>query len=258
MNHVLNRLSIVSKLWLLTAISLLGLVAVSMYMTLEGYQQSRLDREKLVRYEVEAASGVLLWAHRLETSGQVPRDQAQTLAKQAIGQMRYGEGEYFFISDMQAHVVMHPIKPELNGKSGSAIRDPDGVALFEPWGWVVGSGLYLDDLRADFISQATRLGVVALLCTLLVGWLTHRVSRSIGHGIGKALNVVEAMSLGDLTAPIDAKGSNEVARLLPSMVSMQTSLATIVTTVRRGSEGLSRLGADTVRRIPPARAARPG
>ncbi|MDO8770495.1 MAG: methyl-accepting chemotaxis protein [Burkholderiaceae bacterium] len=226
MNNFLNRLSIMSKLWLLTAISILGLLAVSMYMALDGYQQSRLDREKLVRYEVEAASGVLAWAYQLETSGRMPRDQAQAMAKQAIGQMRYGKDEYFFISDLKATVLMHPVKPELDGKSGSAIRDPNGVAIFEsfaekvrkdraglveyqwpkpgkelpvgkisyvqgfePWGWVVGSGLYLNDLRDDFISKAT--------------------------------------------------GTDEIARLLHSMASMQTSIAAVVTTVRQGSEGLA-------------------
>ncbi|WP_296445110.1 methyl-accepting chemotaxis protein [Rhodoferax sp. UBA5149] len=276
MKHLLSRFSIIFKLGLLTAISILGLIAVSMYMVVDGYHQSRLDREKLVRYEVEAASGVLAWAYQLETSGKMPRDQAQTLAKQAIGQMRYNKNEYFWINDMQANVVMHPIKPELDGKSGSAIRDPSGVAVFEafaekvrkdkagfmeyqwpkpgkevpvgkisyvqgfePWGWVVGSGLYMDDLRDDFIANATGLGLVALVAAIIVGWLALVISRSIGHGIGKAVQVVEAMSLGDLTVAIRPKGRDEVARLLHSMATMQTSFSTVVTTVRHGSEGVA-------------------
>ena len=270
-----------SKLWLLTFISILGLVTVSAYMAVNGYQQSRHDREKLVRHTVEAASGVLLWAYQLETSGTMPRDQAQALAKQAIALMRYNKDEYFWINDMQAKIIMHPIKPELDGKSGSGIRDPNGVAVFEafvekvrkdraglveylwpkpgrdvpvskisyvqgfePWGWVLGSGLYLDDLRDEFLAKAWGLAVAVLMAAFVVGWMVLVISRSIGRGIDNAIQVVNAMAHGDLTVPIHPEGKDEVARLLQSMAAMQTSLAAVVTTVRQGSEGVATVSAE--------------
>jgi methyl-accepting chemotaxis protein len=283
MKQFLDRLSILSKLGLLTVFSILGLVAVSTYMAWDEYHQGRHDRETLVRQTVQTASGVLAWAYQLETSGKMPRDQAQGLAKQAIAQMRYGKGkdEYFWINDMQANVVMHPIKPELDGKSGSAIRDPGGVAVFEafaekvrkdkggfveylwpkpgqdvpvgkisyvqgfePWGWVVGSGLYTDDLRSELIAKITGLALVVLLVVFIIGGLALVISRSIDRGIGKAVKVVEAMSKGDLTVAIQPRGKDEVARLLQSMAAMQSNLANVVTAVRHGSEGVATASAE--------------
>ncbi len=281
MKPLLNRLSILFKLRLLTFISILVLITVCAYMALNQYHQSRQDRQKLVRHTVETAAGVLVWAHQLETSGKMPRDQAQAMAKQAIAQMRYNQDDYFWINDMQANIVMHPIQPELDGKSSNAIRDPSGVSVFElfvekvrqdkkgfvdylwpkpgknvpvekisyvqgfaPWGWVVGSGLYVDDLRDEFIAYATGLGIAVLMATLGVGGLALVISRSIDRGIGHAINVVNAMAQGDLTVVIQPEGKDEVARLLHSMAAMQTSLTAVVTAVRQGSEGVATASAE--------------
>ena len=281
MNELLNRLSIKTKLWLLTAISLLSLVGISSYMAWHQFQQSQHDRQTLVRNAVESASGVLQWTHQLETSGKMPREQAQALARQAIGQMRYNKTEYFWLNDMQSNVIMHPIKPELDGKSGSAIRDPNGLAVFdafaqkvrqdkagfvaymwpkpgkevpvgkisyvqgfEPWGWVLGSGLYVDDLRDELIANATTLGLTVLLTAIMVGGLALVASRSINRGLGRAMEVVAAMSHGDLTLVIRPRGMDEVAHLLASMAEMEASLVKVVADVRQGAEGVSSASAE--------------
>ena len=112
------------------------------------------------------------------------RAQAQALALQAIRPLRYDAQEYFWINDMHPRVVMHPIKPELNGKNVSDIKDPNGKQIFvefakvakekdagfvdyqwakpneskpsdklsyvksvKEWGWVVGTGIYVDDVK---------------------------------------------------------------------------------------------------------------
>src|SRR5450830_1099004 len=211
----------------------------------------------------------------------MPREQAQEAAKQAIAQMRYGNKEYFWINDMQGTMVMHPVKPELVGQGGSAVRDPNGFLVleeavkkvrqqgagfmeyqwskpgkdvpagkisyvqgFEPWGWVVGSGLYIDDLRDEFITNAAGVGALALLVAIIVSWLTYVIARSLDQGIGKAVQVVEAMAQGNLTLAIEPKGRDEVARLLKSMVAMQTSLSAVVSNVRQGSESVSTASAE--------------
>ena len=281
MKKFLNRLPIMIKLRLLTAVSVLGLVLLSTYLVWDVYRNSLHDRQELVRQTVQAASGVLQWAHQLETSGKMPREQAQDAAKQAIAQMRYGNKEYFWINDMQGTMVMHPVKPELVGQGGSAVRGSDGFLVleeaakkvrdqgagfmeyqwskpgkdvsagkisyvqgFEPWGWVLGSGLYIDDLRDEFITNAAGVGALALLVALIVSWLTYVIARSLDQGIGKAVQVVEAMAQGNLTLAIEPKGRDEVARLLKSMVAMQTSLSAVVSNVRQGSESVSTASAE--------------
>jgi methyl-accepting chemotaxis protein len=281
MNHLLNRISITSRVWLLSIISILGLVCVSGYMAKAAYDQGLHDRQQLVKQTVETASGVLTWAQQMESSGQMDRNQAQAAAKQAMAKMRYGKNEYFFISDMQANVVMHPIKPELNGKSGSTIRDPNGVAVFEafvdkvrkdragfveylwpkpgkdapvgkvsyvqgfePWGWVIGSGLYVDDLWDAFVTSSTSLGAAVLIAGILIAWITRVISHSLGKGMSQAVGVVNRMAQGDLSASIESNGKDEVSLLLNSMAAMQSSLALVVSNVRQGAESVATASAE--------------
>ncbi len=275
MRHYLNQFSLVSKLALLAFASVCALITVATYLMMDGRSHTRADREALVRHTVETASGVLAWAHQMETSGKMPREEAQSLAKQALAQMRYGKNEYFFVSDMEspAKFVMHPIKPELNGKgvpgkdgpplldtfakkvqsdkaglvsylwpkpgSEVAVEKVSYVQGFAPWGWVVGSGLYVDDLRAEFMGQVLQAAATLLLAALILGYITYVISHSIRLGIDKAVRVVDSVSQGDLTQVIEPDGKDEIAHLLQAMGRMQKSLSQVVSTVRSGSESVA-------------------
>ena len=276
MKKILNRLPVIHKMGILIMICLLGLCISSTFLVWDGYQQKRADRQKLILNTTEVASGILDWAYKSETSGSMSREQAQTLAKTAIKQMRYGSNEYFFISDMDANIVMHPIKPELDGKSGLGIHDPDGNAVFKmfadqarlndagyvsylwpkpgkdkpvekisyvksfkPWGWVVGSGLYVDDLRDELIKDVIRVTLFTLVLVAFTSWVAYLIARTIARGLGKAVNVLEKMAQGDLQLAIEPQGTDEIARLLNSMKRMQSNLADIVKTVRGGSENVA-------------------
>lgn len=166
-------------------------------------------RQAATRDHVDIAYGMLEWAHAQEKSGALTREQAQAAAQQAVAKLRYGGGkEYFWINDMQPRMVMHPIKPELDGKDLSTMADPNGLLLFnafvdvvkrqgqgfvayqwprpgserpvdklsfvrgfEPWGWVVGSGIYVDDLHESFVAGAVLHGLIASASVLLAGYL---------------------------------------------------------------------------------------
>ena len=129
MNTWLNQRSMRTKLGILTLVSMIGLLAIALFLEFQQYDQSLQHRQTQVRNAVETASGVLAWAQQQEAEGKMPREQAQALAQATIGKMRYGNNEYFWINDLQGTMLMHPIKPELNGKPGETIRDPNGVLV---------------------------------------------------------------------------------------------------------------------------------
>ncbi|MFX6015287.1 cache domain-containing protein, partial [Acinetobacter baumannii] len=58
-------------------------------------------------------------------------EQAQQWARDTVSSLRYDGSEYFWINDMHPHVVMHPVKPDLNGKDVSELKDPSGLRLFK-------------------------------------------------------------------------------------------------------------------------------
>ncbi len=273
MNRLFNRFPIIYRLVFLTAVSIIFLIISSSYLAWDTYQEKRLDRENLVQNSVGLASGIVEAAYQMETSGKLTREQAQERAKSDMAVLRYGHDDYFWINDLNANVIMHPIKPELNGKSAVDIKDPDGkpvfvmfadevkkekagfvsylwpkpgksepvekisyVKGFEPWGWVVGSGLYLDDLHDEFVGTVYRILMVLLGLIAITVWISLVISRSLSSGLKKAVSLLEQMEKGNLALAINPKGNDEISHLLIAMKSMQANLADIVHTVRTGSD----------------------
>ncbi|URI07927.1 methyl-accepting chemotaxis protein [Aquincola tertiaricarbonis] len=251
-------------------VPLLGLIAWQLNHQAEMSMQARADA---TRQHVEIAHGILVQAHAKESGGQLSREQAQQLAKETIAALRYDGSEYFWINDMHPHVVMHPIKPELNGKDVSATQDANGIPLFkafvakvresgkgfvayqwpkpgndkpvdklsyvqgfEPWGWVIGSGIYVGDVREAAQRQVLWMAAVVGAALLLAGYLFISFYRVMDGGLNETRRHLRAMTEGDLTTSPSPWGRDEAAQLMMELRAMQESLRRMVMRVRRSSE----------------------
>ena len=273
----MTSLSIAGKLRLMAAVSTAILVLTSLYQLHQEYQNNRSGREMAVRQAVEVAHSVLTWAQGLEAAGTQTRAQAQQMARQALRTARYAGDEYFWLQDTQARVVMHPFKPELDGTDGSGIKDPDGnpifvtsarraaqpdgggmieyqwpkpgrdkpapkisyVKGFAPWGWVVGSGVYADDLRDAFMASLGRTAIVVALALALNLLMVRNVYSAVSRGLNHAIRVARAISQRDLTQPIRVEGSDEIRELLAAMKGMSDDLTDTLRTVREATDQLA-------------------
>lgn len=173
-----------------------------------------------LRNLVHAAWGAIDACHQLEREGTLSAAQARHRAAEVISRMRFGpEGkDYFWINDLDSRMVMHPWLPDLNGRDMSGFTDMQGkrlflefadvvrrdgqgfvsyhwqwkddperiepklsfVRIFEPWGWIVGGGVYLDDLASEAAMQRRRLmgaGLVVFLLALLLALVSIRQGR---------------------------------------------------------------------------------
>ncbi|OYU45840.1 MAG: chemotaxis protein [Burkholderiales bacterium PBB4] len=243
------------------------------------------DRMRSTRQHVEIAHGIVVWAHGRQTSGELSEELAQRLAKDAISKLRYEGSEYFWINDMAPKVVMHPIKPELDGKDVGDVKDPNGFALFkafadmartqkagfvyyqwpkpgfdkpvdkvsyvkgfEPWGWVVGSGIYIDDLRADQTSRLWRAGMVVGLVLLIAGyvfWAFYRVNQG---GLDIVSGHLNDLTAGDLRqAPQAPWGADEPAALIVGLGKVYDSFRELIRRVRHGARELAVTSAEVSR-----------
>jgi PAS domain S-box-containing protein len=159
---------------------------------------------------IDIGLSVLDYHQNLEEQGSHSRLEAQTAAAQVIRALKYGnrDMDYFWINDLDAFMVVHPFRPDLEGKSLSDSDDPDDnyllglfqrfievclndgsghitydwqyydevnrseeklsyVALFEPWDWIIGTGVYLIDLEATIVRRRNvALGLLALFFTI--------------------------------------------------------------------------------------------
>src|SRR3972149_4414425 len=201
-----------------------------------SFQKSTLleDRKVKTRHVVETAYGVLAHFHTLRGKCQLNEDQAKQSALAAVKSLRYETNEYFWINDLQPRIVMHPMKPELDGKDAGDMKDPNGKALFvefvkvvrsqgggfvdylwpkpgadapvpkvssvklyEPWGWVIGSGIYIDDVNDAYWSQAAMLGGAILVTAALLGLVLNSLGRSIRPPPGLLEGAIVGILRGD-------------------------------------------------------------
>ncbi|MCG8688531.1 MAG: cache domain-containing protein [Desulfobacterales bacterium] len=159
-----------------------------------------------VLHLTENAWSVLALYHDKEKQGELARPQAQQFAIAHLEHLRYGpeNKDYFWINDNTPVMIMHPYRPDLVGKDIGDFEDPSGKKMFtqmvktvkesgagfvdylwqwkedserivpkisyvkgfEPWGWVIGTGIYVDDVKAE-ISAVTR--KLSLTCLGIMG-----------------------------------------------------------------------------------------
>jgi methyl-accepting chemotaxis protein len=251
------------------------MLALLAWLLVSQTDEAMQARMNATRELVEVASGFVAAAQAGEAAGTMNREQAQKLALQQLEKLRYNEKEYFWVNDMQPRMVMHPIKPELNGKELGAMKDPNGLALFnemvavvrkdgkgfvayqwpkpgsdkpvgkisfvqgfEPWGWVIGSGVYTDDLRVATLNRLTWAGGVFALAIMLAGYLFLSFYRVMDGGLKETRRHLRAMTDGDLTTSPHPWGHDEAAQLMLELRAMQQSLRRIVVNVRGSSESI--------------------
>ena len=131
MLRLFMHLGFKAKAALASALLVIPLLALLAWQSWSQYQHDMRSRQINVQQQVQVAHKLVVWAHGLEQSGALSRADAQRLASDAMAKLRYGAGDYFWINDMKPVMVMHPLKPEMNGQDLSGFKDPNGAAVFK-------------------------------------------------------------------------------------------------------------------------------
>ncbi|MBL8383375.1 MAG: cache domain-containing protein [Burkholderiales bacterium] len=253
--------SIAGRLWLLTGIASLAILLVGV-IALLAKRDAMLDEKRLAtKHVVEVAHGVVAAYHAQASAGRMTDAQARQAAAAALKSLRYEGQEYFWINDMSPRMVMHPIKPELDGKALGDFKDPAGLRLFvafveevrrnragfvpylwprpgssepvpklsyvagfAPWEWVIGSGIYVDDVEAAFWAGARTLAGVMAALLVVLGAFGTLIARSVSRPLAEAIGVADAIARGRLDNRIRDDAPGEAGRFLAALASMQTQL----------------------------------
>ena len=128
---LLDRLKIGTRLLLIVVGTVLGIIAVGGYSLFEIRANLFEDRKVKTQHVVHVVETLVAYYQAQEDSGVMTREEAQKSAIAAIDKLRYNENEYFWIQSYDNVIVMHPIKPALNGKNMTGTADPNGVKLFD-------------------------------------------------------------------------------------------------------------------------------
>jgi methyl-accepting chemotaxis protein len=128
---IFANLSIRVKILIIAAVAVIGSIS-AVAVVLIPYRNIILEQKKIAtKNVVETAAGVLKHYSSLIREGKIDEVHAKQQALNELKEMRYEGGyEYFWVNDMHPTMVMHPIKPELDGKDLSNFKDPEGKRLF--------------------------------------------------------------------------------------------------------------------------------
>ena len=169
-------------------------------------------KKEMIRELTETTWSLLGTYRERELNGELTRAEAQKRAMLRIHNLRYGpeKKDYFWINDMVPRMLMHPYRADLDGKDVSHFQDENGKYLFvefvkmvqkqgagyvdylwqwkddaskispkmsyikgfEPWGWIIGTGIYIDDVHAEISSIRIKLTAISVTILLIVSLLS--------------------------------------------------------------------------------------
>jgi methyl-accepting chemotaxis protein len=268
-----------NRLILVASITLLAFMMMGGLMLFHFKDEMLSGRKDKVRNLAESAQTVVAHFEQLSRDGKMDQPAAQAAALQALRAIRYDKKEYFWVNDESPKMLMHPMKPELEGKDLSALKDPNGKALFlemvkvvksegagfvayqwakpsstqpvdkisyvqgfAPWGWVIGTGVYIDDVNEKFRNVLYVLLPLGLLMMALVTLTLILLGRSLFKLLGcepqAAVALAKSVASGHLDQHVVCKPEDKDS-LMASLRDMQQTLRTMIGEVISGAGQMS-------------------
>ncbi|MBV9564340.1 MAG: cache domain-containing protein [Bradyrhizobium sp.] len=254
------------KIYALIGLSFMGVLGLAILDSGELGSSLKQQKQLELKHLTELAISIIKEEHAAAQKGDIAEAVAQQRALARTSALRYGNNDYFFITDMTPRMLMHPISAQLVGKDLTDNKDPNGKRLFiemvdvvrssgsgfvryfwpkpgsdkpqpklthvsgfAPWGWVIGTGVYIDDLDAQTWSSTRRSLLVAalvLLVTLAVsGFLARRITGPL-HSMTAVMKEIaggrldlavpgvgRSDEIGEMAEAVEVFKSNAVARL---------------------------------------------
>ena len=240
------RMTVGRKIFALIGLGFMGLLGIAILDSHELASSLRQQKQIELQHLGELALGIVKEEHALAQKGDIAVADAQKRTLTRIAALRYGNNDYFWVNDMQPRMVMHPIKPEMNGKDISTYKDPNGKALFvdfvdvvrkdgagfvpyewpkpgfdrpqpklsyvvgfAPWGWVIGTGVYIDDLSAQTWASTRRTLLAAGLVLLITLVVSVLVARGITRPLQRMTVAMKALAGGKLDVEVPGIGRHD-------------------------------------------------
>lgn len=240
-------MSIGAKLGLAMALLAAALTGLTLLGYFETKASLLEDRVMTTRLETETARSLVAHYEKQAASGALSLEDAKKQALRAVAELRYGQNDYFFVFNLEGVVVAHNVAPKLVGANvldrtdvpggkrlflemrdvaaangsgdvyymwprasgGEPVEKVAHVELFKPWGWVIATGLYLDDVQTTAKTRGLTSAAWSLVFALPVLVLLGLVRRSVTRPISEITKAMRALAAGDLSTEVPAKGRRD-------------------------------------------------
>ena len=275
---ILNHYSIKVRLVILAVLGLVGMLAIAAESLIQTNEILLSEKQQQTQHLVEVAHSLIAASYKDFKDGKITEEQAKQEAIAAVMKIRYDNGNYFWINDMKAVMIGHAVKPSLNGKDLSKLADPNGKLLFTefvnlikktpeggvvdylwekpgndqpvekisyvkgftPWKWVLGTGIYIDDVKASMWSSVQGLLIEVVVITFLIIILSFLIGSSVIAPIKRTTEALGDLvqGEGDLTQRLPVNGNDEMSKLSHSFNEFITKIQGVVEKVQESAESI--------------------
>lgn len=243
-----------------------------------------------IKSQVQNAISVLQSEYDKYTAGEKTEDEAKYDAKETVRSMRYRDDQsgYFWIDDTDYILVMHPILTENEGNNRYDLTDPNGVKIvqsimqvcqseekggynefyftksdgvtvapkiaysqiFEPWGWVISTGNYIDDidlataevrqqLDSTYHALLLRVDIVFIAMLAIALALAYLYSRQLVKPLRDMRTYADVFATGDLTGSISIKTNNEIGQMADALMKAQDNTRVLLQNINEVVDGVT-------------------
>ncbi|WP_194435159.1 methyl-accepting chemotaxis protein [Vibrio fluminensis] len=241
----LSNLAIKHKLTSIVSLSILLIVLACLVNLFQQKEATLTERKAKLSAQVQTALSVT--QHYYEKRESLGDKKAQQFALEALNSLRYDDNNYFWVVDQNVQIVMHPIKPELNGENANSFQDASGkyywremvslsqnstqsgyldyqwltpnqelqdkisyIKLFPEWNWIIGSGLLVSDIQETFYELAVKEISIALLLSTILYALGRAISNNIVFPLNALIEHTQQIAQGNLKERMNMSRSDEL------------------------------------------------
>jgi methyl-accepting chemotaxis protein len=286
---MLGNLRISYKLLMMIGLSVLGIAAMAAVGLSALWGSMMEDRRVKLQDIVTVAREALEYNHQASLKAGLSEADAMERGKALLHTLRFGKDDYVYAISTQGVAVSNP-NPNVEGKNLMNAADADGVFFvrqqielaakgggfvsfrfpragggdplpkltysleYKPYGWLVGAGIYLDDVNAIFWEQARNRAILVVLALLVVGGLFYVLGRTIVNPINAMTMAMRKIAQGDTSTPIPAlERGDEVGAMAQSVQVFKDNM--IEAERLRSEQEASKAGVDSERKLLLARLA---
>ncbi len=253
------QLGIRAKILIFPVISLVALAIVAAVSLIRLEATMMDDHKSRVRAVVDSSVSIVEDFEKRAAKGEIPLAEAQATAKNVLRALRFDGSEYLFVYDREGVSVAHGAKPGLEGKNLWNYQDPGGTYVIREliqaapkgtfvnflweklgqekpvpkvgfgrftsgWGWMIGSGVYLDTVHAAFAERAWQIGGIVAVLALATFALAFALGRGFSQPILRLEEAMVSIARGELATAIPERGrSDEIGKMAHAVAVLKDS-----------------------------------
>jgi methyl-accepting chemotaxis protein len=259
LSSTLKNIPVIIRIHAITLVALIGVISLALLSAVQLRDKLGIEAEARTQHLVETAEGIVKHYYDEAQASHLTKEQAQAAAFAALRAMRYDNGNYFFVQSLEGVTLMHGANValehnkaaqattlskvtasiiEVSNKQGAGfvryeVAKPGEteakpkvsyIVTFKPWEWIIGTGIFIDNIDAKVNSAFLQTAGISLSIALLVALVAYLLARGIVGPLNRVVAAQERLIADDLHFDVpDADRADEIGRIARGVVAAKDS-----------------------------------